>query len=53
MHDTLFVVYRLNAFFIIITALLVLVVAAQVIQFIQIRKLKNRVAKLFEGNEPK
>jgi hypothetical protein len=46
MHDTLFVVYHLSAFFIIVVALLILIVLAQAIQFVQIAKLKKRVGKL-------
>ncbi len=46
MHDTLFVVYHLSAFFIIVAALLILTLTAQTIQFVQIAKLKKQVIKL-------
>ncbi len=53
MHDTLFVVYHLSPFFIIVATLLILIVIAQAIQFVQIAKLKKQVSKLFTavGNE--
>jgi uncharacterized integral membrane protein len=46
MHDTLFVVYHLSAFFILVAALLILIVIAHAIQFVQIARLKKQVSKL-------
>jgi len=50
MHDTLFVVYHLSGFFITAAALLILVVIAQAIQFVQIAKLRKQVSKLFTAS---
>ena len=50
MNDTLFVVYHLSAFFIIVAALFILFVVAHAIQFVQIAKLRKQVSRLLTAS---
>jgi len=50
MNDTLFVVYHLSAFFIIVAALFILFVVAHAIQFVQIAKLRKQVSRLLTSS---